>query len=404
MNLTIKKIIIILIIIITLIFLYYLFNVRQKIIKKEEEFSIFLNTPITSIINIVVGLAGGFASFAIFSLINPILAVLCSVIIFFLIYIFFGRYLNNNYEGMVSNIAGITNILPSRANNSLSNYFIKGSFNSAYTGTLIDEKNIDTLLKNGVRFFDFEVGLNTKMDAPIVGIISSATNDNNTVYSIVSPNSVLLDKVLTEIITNAFSSTSPNQGDPIFIQFRINSNNTKDIYNKISTSIQFALSEKLYTDVSGNIIKVDGNTILNDILGKIIIVVDSSTLSIDEVSSSNLGQYVNIYSGTNNFVKNTFNSIKNQSFTPPSINSDGKTITTTTGNTSINMTCPDNDTNPNILPIYNLIKNYGINVILFPFYSTNAETTNYNKIFNNYKTSFVPMGYAINYANKNTQE
>jgi hypothetical protein len=404
MDLTVKKTVVIIIILITLIFLYYLFNVRQKIIKKEEGFSIFENTPLTSIINIVVSLGSGIMSFALFSLINPLIAVLCSVIIFFLIYIFFGRYLNNNYEGMVSNIAGISNILTTRANNTLSNYFIKASFNSAYTGYLIDVKNIDTLLKNGVRFFDFEVGLDQKTDAPIVGIISSIPNDNNTVYSIVSSNSVLLDKVLTEIITNSFSSSSPNSKDPVFIQFRINSNNTKEIYNKISTSIQFALSEKLYTDVSGNIIKVDGNTILNDILGKIIIVVDSSTLSIDEIQGSNLGKYVNIYSGTNGFVKNTFNSIKNQSFTPPSINGDGQTITSTTGGNTLIMTCPDTDFTPNILPIYNLIKNYGVNIVLFPFYNNNNETTNYNNIFNNYKTSFIPMGYAINYANKKTIE
>jgi hypothetical protein len=293
----------------------------------------------------------------------------------------------------------VSNILSTRANNSLSNYFIKGSFNSAYTGSLIDVNNINILLKNGVRFFDFEVGLDPKKDTPIVGIISSISNDINTTYSIVSSNFVLLDKVLTEIITNAFSSTSSNPKDPVFIQFRINSNNTTDIFNKISTSIEFALSDKLYTDSSGRIIGVDGNTLLKDILGKIIIVVDSSTLSIDEISGSNLGKYVNIYSGTNDFIKNTFNGIKNQSFIPPLINNDGQTVSQNT----FNMVCPDNSLNPNMLQVYNLIKNYGINVLLFPFYLTNAETKNYNKIFNFYKTSFVPMGYAVSYSNKHTQ-
>jgi hypothetical protein len=387
MKYIIKKILIILITIITLIIFYYLLNFRQKIIKKKEV-NIEGFSGMISFINLIVSFSSSLIAFVIFSLINPITAVITSVIVFFLIYILFGIYLNHE--------EGLRNIIPDRSNYTLSNYFIKSSFNSGYTGYVIDVKNIKTLLQNGVRFFDFEIGLDN--DIPIIGIINNVTKDNITTYYLAS-NFVLLDNFLEEIITNCFSSVSPNPKDPVFIQFRIKTNNTTDIYNKISDSIQYALNDKLYKDKSGNIIEINKNTLLNDILGKIIIVVDTTIIPITEIKTSKLGKYVNIYSGTNIFLKNTFEGLKGHSYTQSVI--DGDTVVPYTKETILSIVCPDNNINPNVEFSYDLIKNYGVNVILFPFYTKNlVEKKNYNNIFTNFKTSFVPMNYAINYSKK----
>jgi hypothetical protein len=97
----------------------------------------------------------------------------------------------------------------------LKEYYIKASYNTALTGRYINSDMVKYVISRGCRFLDFEIYL---IDDKIYVGSSSDVNSK----TLDTENSILVDKIFSVIISNAFTSgTAPNNGDPLFINLRV---------------------------------------------------------------------------------------------------------------------------------------------------------------------------------------
>jgi len=286
--------------------------------------------------------------------------------------------------------AQIQSMIPENQKLSLKHVCIKASYNTAYTGSFVNTKMVEYVISRGCRFIDFEVF--SIDNVPYVGVSNDPTYTNLT-----SQNKIILDNAFSAVVTNAFSSTCSNPGDPIFIQLRIKSQNN-DVYKSVAKSVNHILSSKLYSG------KINGDTKMSDIMGKVILVMDSSinpnyknfvTCSQGGSECYNLSDYVNIETGGNTWLTYTNNMALGMMNTPPSKDdsnvrkSDVKLL---------KLVIPDNTpTNPNM---FDLLKKHGIQTAEYMFYLPDEELYRYEAMFNYYNTTFVPMGYAIDYVKK----
>ena len=311
-------------------------------------------------------------------------------------------------EGMSSSTStSIVSSLSSRSDQSLVEYVIKSSFNSAYDGTNISLQAIDNVLQHGCRWIDLEIySINA---IPVVGYSTDAT------YStLISGNTLPLSDILSEIVTTAFSGSSPNPRDPLFLQLRIKSNcglsNTSvcDIYGTVAKTIQSELGPRLYKgDVSG------ASTLLSDIMGKIIIVLDVSTnpnwkdysTCLDSSVCVALNELVNMESGNTALSIQTYSDFINMEQNTLIVDAKNPRIAEpTSGALTLHAVYPDdykntgtsanNPASPN-----NFIVDNGCQIIAYKFYKTGSALDAYENLFNIYQTAFVPIGYAVQHIN-----
>ena len=309
----------------------------------------------------------------------------------------------------------------------LQQYCIKSSYNTAYNGTEINTEMVTYVLSRGCRFLDFEVywaPVTTKPNSSPCPVIAMS-ND----ASIPSTNCISINDVFNTIMLNAFTEPSPNYGDPLFIQLRPKCPATDDtskinqmkLYDSIASSIVSSL-EKLVTSTITQFTKI------TDIMGRIVIVLDSTTSP--EYINSDLANYVNINTmSTSLYMYNRTNFIptglKNQTIlqTPdPSrhgslprdinkivINPDGYTC-----NVSTLVQVVPATTN---YGLYNAMKenmdslNYtllGAQITPMLFWSNDASLQEYEKMFNQNGTisntsgrAFIPLSNVISYVNIN---
>ena len=174
----------------------------------------------------------------------------------------------------------------------LKEYIVMSSYNSARSGKYMNVDMIKYVLSKGCRFLDFQVFFgpdpNPKdpKNVATLPFVAYSSNTSDSVINLESLNQVLLNDVFMAISKNAFSSPSPNPGDPLFINLRIyttptsasttdakstNSEaNTIKLYQQIALLIYTYFNSKLYKEES---VKNDNNGILgkndnNGILGK----------------------------------------------------------------------------------------------------------------------------------------
>lgn len=272
----------------------------------------------------------------------------------------------------------------------ISQYLIKGSFNSAVTSNFVSLDMLQYVLTRGCRFIDFEVFyLDGK---PMV----SYSNDPN--FSILETNNkLLLDNVLAYSIANGFNSPAPNKDDPLFIQLRIKSKDD-NVYNQVAKCVNNALSARLY---KGQVTK---NTKLSDIMGKVVLVMDrtinynykSATSCLDPNNKTcyDLTKYINMESGSEFMRTSTATTILNKATTPPTINNNNLT----TDVQFMQVVIPDTTSmltkNSNAIK---LIKDYGCQIILFSFYNKDDQLNTYEEIFNDNLYAIVPLSTALIY-------
>ena len=310
-----------------------------------------------------------------------------------------------------SNPAGISN---ADTNLPLIQYCIKASYNSAFTGNYINRDMVKYLLSRGVRFFDFEVYPNEDAEdgknlVPIVSCKDVAPQTTET-----------LANILTVFGENGFQGVAPNSRDPIFIHFRIYPNNNNYLYSAIASVIEKSnIQKKLYRDGNKKAIPIDMTTTgkpktLSDINDKVIIVLDFSvspdykskqyqcgTLGSATQPCYEFSNYVNLLSGASN-PKYTYSQIIQQKNTPPVLNDDGTTFTAK----QFTMVSPDSCNNSlgmaSSPPYYKLPLNYGIQVVMCPFYLTGVNLGGYEGAFaNSNGAAFVPMSTMVSYIKKN---
>ena len=277
---------------------------------------------------------------------------------------------------------------------SLRNYCIKASFNSAYTGSYVNRNMVKYVLSRGCRFLDFEVYI--KDDIPIVAYSTAQYDPSFTHFTSKSP-AISLDGVCSTIMANAFTSTSPNPGDPLFVQLRIKTY-LQSAYPAIAQTIMSTLYDKLYQGT------VTMDTPLPALMGKIVLIVDKSSSPGYERAVANscspgnstcydLRKLVNMESGGDVVRVYRSNDLMNQSINPPDPNVYLMRIVLPTVGFFYGVQNSD---------AYYLIQNYGAQVVAQVFYINNGALAVYEDLFRNFKSAFVPIPAALQYIQSKT--
>jgi len=161
----------------------------------------------------------------------------------------------------------------------LHQYCIKASYNTALDrDNTISLDMLDKVLTRGCRFIDFEVYFVNRL--PVVAYSTDASYT-----SITTSNYVPLKIILDRAIVTAFTS-SPTKADPLFIQLRIKAmdhNVYVTLYREVAKVLDSLfpsnsqISRFYKNNASGSAVIVDRNTLLKDIMGRVIIVADIFT-------------------------------------------------------------------------------------------------------------------------------
>lgn len=266
---------------------------------------------------------------------------------------------------------------------------IKASCNSAFTGKYINKKMVKHLLLRGCRFLDFEI-YNID-DLPYVGFSS---DERPTALD--SQNKIALGEILTVINENAFRSPVLNVTDPCFIHLRVKTE-SNSLYSSIASSIHEHIKNRLYEGT------ITPFTPLKNLASKVVIIIDKSVSpNYDKfpICSSepcmNLGKYINIESGTSQFMSYRYSYLMNQNIEP--VFSDEKG----TNANKIQMVLPDVESNMFGMlrnPDTNiLLKDYGVQIVCYNFYNQDIELQNYENMFGKFQSAIIPLNEAIKYA------
>jgi len=297
---------------------------------------------------------------------------------------------SNELHGIEKQVgSGITNFtMNDDASPYLRDYCIKASANSAYSGGYMNLDMIKYVLRRGCRFLDFEVYIKDKI--PVVAysnaVIFDPSYNSFTSYDL----PVSLVGCLNTCLANAFTTTSPNPNDPLFIQLRIKTN-INEAFGSIAKVIDSTIKPNLFDG------DVTPNTHLADLMGKVVLIVDRSTTpgyknypvcESDEENCYNLSKYVNMESGSNYLRIYTENELTNQTTNPPDPGVYLMRIVTPNPPLLFGRKNPD---------AMHLIKNYGAQIIAQDFYINDAGLNNYEKLFLTYKSAFVPIQTALEF-------
>ena len=167
---------------------------------------------------------------------------------------------------------GITD--PSTAKQ-LKQFFIKASYHTAYNGTDLSSSMIKYALNRGYRWLDFCTSDGTNVNY---------TTDDTFKEVQTTATSVAFPEIFTQIFTHGFiSPDSPNPRDPIFVQIRPLFSSDKSNNAMIMTQIKGildGLSSSYSTRVFSD--RITKTTTIDQLLGKVVIVMDTNNNTIDE--------------------------------------------------------------------------------------------------------------------------
>ena len=204
------------------------------------------------------------------------------ILISFLVYFYYSRLRSRECNKMKSIYGDLNGKIRSiddtdQFKYTFKDYYIKSAYNCCsggnYRNDYVDTCNLKALLKQGVRGLDFEIfSIN---DGPVV-----ATSTSDSYYVKETFNYIDFVDIMDIIRDYAFAtSTAPNSRDPIIIHLRIKSTNQTMYQNfaKLLEKYDSILLSKDYD--SENHGKNFGNVPIQNLLGKVIIIVDRSNIS-----------------------------------------------------------------------------------------------------------------------------
>lgn len=296
-------------------------------------------------------------------------------------------------SGINNNINSKTLELP------LKQLCIKGSYNSAYSGNYISDIMVNYVLSRGCRFLDFEVYYLPDSSGNYMTCVGYSNDPKAINPTISNTENILFSDILKSTINYAFINSNSNLykvtnlNDPLFINIRMKTSpediktlfdSIQNIIAGISKNINY---QKYFTDN-----KIDENTILNSILGKVIIVFENNDLI------NLMGKQYNMISNSDKLTKSTYKQINVERYLacPPKRATDY--IVKFNCEHTFNQVVPDNylssQNNPNI---FVSIKDYGNQVNMFQYYKNDIYLIEYENIFKNYNSAFVPMAYCLSY-------
>lgn len=195
------------------------------------------------------------------------------------------------YQMPDTELQGINAVSGTKAK--LRDYFVFSSFNSCagggYHNNFVDERVLEHVIGRGVRFLDFEIF--SFEGKPVV-----AVSDHSNYREMGTFNHLDLGTVFSSINKMAWSGISPNNSDPLFLQFRIKTRN-KNIYNEMATKVNQHFSSrrwKQHTVSKGNSNELNNEKITN-LNGKVVIIChdDDKTAMTD----SAFKDYINLTNG-----------------------------------------------------------------------------------------------------------
>lgn len=310
-----------------------------------------------------------------------------------------GLYFDKTPEQEINDIKNtdvpiqLTSISSAYTNVPISQFAIKGSYNTAITKNFVSLDMIQYVLSRGCRFIDFEVFFIDKK--PMV----SYSNDPN--FSVLeTKNKILLENVLSSAVASGFNSPSPNIKDPLFIQLRVKSIDM-DVYNEIAKSIKNTLFNRLY---KGEITKT---TKMSEIMGKVIIVMDRTVnykyrdvtkcKDPNDKTCYDLTKFINIDSGSEFLRTSSFDTILSKKINPPIINNNNLTTNVEYMQIATPEIYKNNSDNPDS---YKLIQKYGCQILLYRFYSKDDRLSEYETLFNENLYGIIPLSFLIMYIEK----
>jgi hypothetical protein len=319
----------------------------------------------------------------------------------------------------------------------LHQYCIKASYNSALANdNTISLDMLDTVLTRGCRFIDFEVYFVNRL--PVVAYSTDASYT-----SITTSNYVPLKSILDRAIVTAFTS-SPTKADPLFIQLRIKAmdhNVYITLYREVAKILDSLFPSNTHisrfykNNATGSAVIVDKNTLLKDIMGRVIIVSDvftndqynaDTTCNSDNTAVFNkyisalnalsgqtdsstsdtvkscydLKKYVNMNNGNEFLRTNDYTTVLGECNNPPHIMNDN----ISTNVTSMRFVSPGpNISGPNP-PIREFIINHGCQIIAYQYYHDDSGLEDCEQFFSDNKFAFVPISKALRYFNKKAEQ
>lgn len=256
----------------------------------------------------------------------------------------------------------------------LRDYYVMSSFNSCCGGNFVndcvDTKPIRLLVENGVRFLDFEIY--SIDNTPVV----AASDTGNYTYKSTN-NSVSFDRVMRTIRDLTGLSI-----DPLFLHFRIHTNNTT-VINEIHRIIEQHISNRLYRTSTVQNTENFGNTRMSELRNRIIIMCEKN----NTIPSSKMHMITNVYTGNNIYQLLRFFDVQN---TP----SEDQLIELNRLNTTI--VIPDkNEFARNFNS--DLAFDTGCQFICMNYQYVNTNLMNYVKRFNENRGSFIVKPEKLRY-------
>jgi hypothetical protein len=292
----------------------------------------------------------------------------------------------------------ITAVLDKFLDLPLRQFIVKSSYNSAISGTFANQEMIRILLQRGVRLLDFEI----YTDNSIEYVSYSKDKDSEFTMSTVNEQSDRLSfaNAVGTVNSYAFIMPSPSPNDPLFLLLRVKNDfkesDKKQVYKRIADILKTTFPNRLYQDSDGKAIDVNGSTPLKDIMGKIVIIFDTE---------GKIPNYLNYCADATNACSEIYPFINipaNIASGLPIYNYDD--ITTkyhervlqkgdgfgTTINTFV-MVAPPVDDIIQVPPPKEVINSSFPQFLLYKFYIQDANLAEYENIFNEANSSFVPI-------------
>jgi hypothetical protein len=304
-----------------------------------------------------------------------------------------GVTIKNDLASRLKNVQdNSTNYLPDSFY--LRNYAIKASMNSAYNGTENTTDMINYVLTRGCRFLDFEVYKDADIQVPVV----SMTKNRDTDF-LPLDNGLTISDALYYVNMYAFNSTSPNYGDPIFIQIRPKiSSKDAATYETNKSSICYSINDAVMNNLSPLYSgKIVGDTPMNLLLGKIIIVMDDITFS-DCSGITNLSSNMIPYMQTL-----SYGSISNTPLQLLTLKTDKYTCNVSLIRQVIFEDASFVSYNTNVSSNM-LFQNYSCQIVPMMFWNTGGELCTYETLFNKCGGGIVPFSFIYNELQKNNSK
>jgi hypothetical protein len=190
----------------------------------------------------------------------------------------------------------------------------------------------------------------------------------------------------------------PNPKDPLFIHLRVIPDKLAKVYGAVAECISKNFANNLrFLDNNVNAKKIDKYTQINDsIMRKTLFLMDKTYNPEYAYFSQPLANLLNGETGGSTFQMQDYGRIKNKVKTPPMIKDDFRT----TNILEEQIVIPDVSERYPPPSIIHMVVNYGVQITLYSFYKSDDNLTQYEHLFNQYKSAIIPMAYAINYLGK----